>query len=81
MEKWCAENADTPLLTCENVVFRRRVWKSVSSRKLLPLNQDCVAMAARSGSRCPVVSAVSIAALAIIPADVKATSRALFPHP
>jgi hypothetical protein len=80
VKEWCAENLDAPLLTCGFVVFRGWVWKSVLLVPLFPLNQKGIAMMARIGSRCAVVSPVATVALAILPVNVKATSRAPILH-
>lgn len=46
-----------------------------------PLNQNCVAEVACGGSGCSIVSLVSTVASAVLPADVKETSRAPLTHP
>ena len=48
---------------------------------LLPLDQRSVAVVACGGIACVLVPVVSVVALAILPADVKTTSRAPIPRP
>ena len=48
---------------------------------LFPLNQSCVAVAAWDGLGCAAAPMLSIVVPTILPADVKATSRAHFSHP
>ena len=48
---------------------------------LFPLNQECVEVAALGSSEHALASTLSVVALAIPPANVKATSRAPFARP
>lgn len=57
------------------------LYKTVTEATLFPLNQNCVAVAALGGSEHALVSTLSVVTLAILPADVKATSQIPFPHP
>ena len=70
---WVANDGDD--LSCEVERYSR------FAPEQSPLNQDCVAVAALGGSEHALVSTLRVVAPDIIPADVKATSRAPLAHP